>query len=470
MTELVKGHSGSLVVDADTGEAYGYIVALDVFGKAQVVPLYSAFEQIRTLMSAKDVVLAEPVLIEINPGCTTTITKDAYRVSNSFRSSEDDKNPSEWLAERKEPLRHHRSDNASFQLPPTPLQSSAYPIEESPQFRHKASSHELPSFANKHKHQKVEKIFTGPRQETDAKHVGVLQKDSHRIVERLHNIRRGLQKERCQIDGSDLEFLLDLTNSMHDQFSTHSHKDQRRLNRPLGSGVRYEQTDTSTDSEFRIMDTNDTKRREVSLIQDSKEHHEHVVKLLSMGEQHPVHETETTSAEQHACEGVREQTIVDFGEFPKLHMIPGLPYDESDNEQANLFSYSDEKYRDDTTSITSLNHSPAFPIPGSSDTNSTIEILTKPEPKSEARLSLTCPGCGKNFTGEEPHIHGRMRHHLRQARCPGRRRPPYEICERTLPRYDNREMHMSPVHRKDHLERAHNPPKSPDEEDRPNAQ
>ena len=49
----MKGHSGSLVVDADTSEAYGYVVALDIFGKAQVVPLYSAFEQIRNLTSAK---------------------------------------------------------------------------------------------------------------------------------------------------------------------------------------------------------------------------------------------------------------------------------------------------------------------------------------------------------------------------------------------------------------------------------
>ena len=415
MAEVVKGHSGSLVVDAVTGEAYGYIVALDVFGKAQVVPLYSAFEQIRTMTSAKDVVLAEPVSIEVDPGCTTTVTRDAYRVSNSFRSSEDDKKPSERLAERKEPLRHHRSDSAGFQPRTTPPQSSAYPVEESSQFKRKVSFHELLSSPNEHKRQKVEKTSNEPWQEIDAKPVSALRKDSNRIVERLYKIQRSLQKERCEIDESDVEFLLDLTKSMHDQFSTNSHRDQQRRDTLLKI-LRYEQTDTSPDLASRIMDTNDTERREIGLAQDTEEHHEHVVKLLSTGEQYSVHEIETTSAEQHACEGVREQIIVDSAEFTDLHMISPLFYGESDNEQANLFSASDEQYRDDTTSTTSFNHSPAFSIPGSVGTASSIEIPTKPEPK-------TC-----------------------------------EICQRTFSQYQNLRGHMLSMHGKDPTERLFRTP------------
>ena len=44
-----KGDSGSLVIEADVGIAYGYVVARDTFGRAEIIPLHSALDQISSL-------------------------------------------------------------------------------------------------------------------------------------------------------------------------------------------------------------------------------------------------------------------------------------------------------------------------------------------------------------------------------------------------------------------------------------
>ena len=63
---LKSGDCGSWVVDSETNEVYGHIVASDVFGEVYVVPLGAVLEDIRKQLAAEAVVLppADEVLQE----------------------------------------------------------------------------------------------------------------------------------------------------------------------------------------------------------------------------------------------------------------------------------------------------------------------------------------------------------------------------------------------------------------------
>jgi hypothetical protein len=50
---LQSGDSGAWVVDEDTNEAYGHVVASDVFGRGYVVPICDSFEDIKNRLSAE---------------------------------------------------------------------------------------------------------------------------------------------------------------------------------------------------------------------------------------------------------------------------------------------------------------------------------------------------------------------------------------------------------------------------------
>jgi len=55
---LQPGDSGAWVVDAETNELYGHVIASDVFGRAYVIPIADIFLDIRDRLSAQSVFLA----------------------------------------------------------------------------------------------------------------------------------------------------------------------------------------------------------------------------------------------------------------------------------------------------------------------------------------------------------------------------------------------------------------------------
>jgi hypothetical protein len=57
---VIDGDCGSLVVDQETLEIFGHVVASNPLGEAYVVPLQSTFHQIRDALGAKDLVLPNP--------------------------------------------------------------------------------------------------------------------------------------------------------------------------------------------------------------------------------------------------------------------------------------------------------------------------------------------------------------------------------------------------------------------------
>lgn len=94
---LIPGDSGSWVVNGRTGEVFGFVVSLDAFGEAQVMPIESALESIKTRLGASRVFL--PTLEDIQaverhrwspPGTqqnrTSSASRDYYR-PNIWRSS-----------------------------------------------------------------------------------------------------------------------------------------------------------------------------------------------------------------------------------------------------------------------------------------------------------------------------------------------------------------------------------------------
>jgi hypothetical protein len=58
---LQKGDSGSLVVDLITHEVYGYVVGLNPFGEAYIMPMGAALDQIKEASNAHSVSLRNPV-------------------------------------------------------------------------------------------------------------------------------------------------------------------------------------------------------------------------------------------------------------------------------------------------------------------------------------------------------------------------------------------------------------------------
>ena len=57
---VIDGDCGSLIVNQETLEAYGHVVASNPLGEAYVVPLRNTFRQIRDALGAKDVSLPSP--------------------------------------------------------------------------------------------------------------------------------------------------------------------------------------------------------------------------------------------------------------------------------------------------------------------------------------------------------------------------------------------------------------------------
>jgi hypothetical protein len=55
---LQPGDSGAWVVDAETNEVYGHVIASDVFGRAYVIPIADIFLDIHDRLSAQSVCLA----------------------------------------------------------------------------------------------------------------------------------------------------------------------------------------------------------------------------------------------------------------------------------------------------------------------------------------------------------------------------------------------------------------------------
>ncbi|KAL2787666.1 hypothetical protein BJX66DRAFT_340978 [Aspergillus keveii] len=57
---LVKGDSGSLVVDRETSEIYGYVIGLNAFGEAYVMPMTATLAQIKESLGADRAMLPNP--------------------------------------------------------------------------------------------------------------------------------------------------------------------------------------------------------------------------------------------------------------------------------------------------------------------------------------------------------------------------------------------------------------------------
>lgn len=62
--QLQEGDCGSWVIDSESQEVYGYVVAVDAFGEASVVPLISAFEDIKVEFAAQSINIAKSDDIE----------------------------------------------------------------------------------------------------------------------------------------------------------------------------------------------------------------------------------------------------------------------------------------------------------------------------------------------------------------------------------------------------------------------
>lgn len=62
--DLRPGDSGSWVVDAKTSKLYGYVVSVDAFGEAQVMPIHAILRSIKEQLKARRVFL--PLCPEID--------------------------------------------------------------------------------------------------------------------------------------------------------------------------------------------------------------------------------------------------------------------------------------------------------------------------------------------------------------------------------------------------------------------
>lgn len=62
--DILKGDSGSLVIDINTTEIYGHVVASNPFGEVYVVPLDATLGQVKELFATEDVSLPEPLYFE----------------------------------------------------------------------------------------------------------------------------------------------------------------------------------------------------------------------------------------------------------------------------------------------------------------------------------------------------------------------------------------------------------------------
>lgn len=63
------GASGSLVVDIQTSQPYGHVIALNPLGEVYMVPLQSTLRQIKKLFSSDDVgILLENAIEPTTPG------------------------------------------------------------------------------------------------------------------------------------------------------------------------------------------------------------------------------------------------------------------------------------------------------------------------------------------------------------------------------------------------------------------
>lgn len=56
-----KGDSGSLVVDALTGQVYGHVVASDPLGDVYIIPMKDTICQVERMFETKDVRLPDPL-------------------------------------------------------------------------------------------------------------------------------------------------------------------------------------------------------------------------------------------------------------------------------------------------------------------------------------------------------------------------------------------------------------------------
>ncbi|TGO15811.1 hypothetical protein BTUL_0035g00140 [Botrytis tulipae] len=62
-SRVIDGDCGSLIVDQETLEVYGHVVASNPLGEAYVVPLQNTFRQISSAFGAQDLFLPNPVLL-----------------------------------------------------------------------------------------------------------------------------------------------------------------------------------------------------------------------------------------------------------------------------------------------------------------------------------------------------------------------------------------------------------------------